>query len=302
MSGKTIMLPDQKNKTAVCRSFMIGLTVLILGNTCSAAYGFVMGRDDRQELNQAESHQPEIMQTGIIQIGDGSFVTGVLTGTNCDVVITAGHAAIYWQSNDAKGWRRGELRGGGQFQFYSDPGKKPQEPVAMMLVKSGLQNPANIDKDSSDWAVFRLVRPVPYACKNIRYVANAINCNGRVMMPAFHFDRRSTRLIDRTCKIKDSVGTALIVHDCDTKDGSSGAPLLCEDRTGIELLGINISGLTLKEYVEPGVYGKASRNFDFRNHKNFAVTVHGEFLQALVRELEASRERKNRRINSTGGD
>ena len=83
-----------------------------------------------------------------------------------------------------------------------------------------------------------------------------------------------------------------MVHDCDTKDGSSGAPLYCENRAGIVLYAINISGMTLKEYVEPGVYGKGSRNFDFRNHKNFAVTIHGGFLRALESELAASRERK----------
>ena len=122
------------------------------------------------------------------------------------------------------------------------------------------------------------------------------------MMPAFHFDRRNIRLIDRSCKIKDSIGNALIVHDCDTKDGSSGAPLLCENRNGIELLAINISGLTLKEYVEPGIYGKSSKDFDFRNHKNFAVTVHGGFLRALAAELQASKQRKMRRLDNNGSD
>ena len=277
---------------------MIGLIVMLTADACPVVYAYVMGRDDRQELNQAESKLPEVMQTGIIQIGDGSFVTGILTGDNCDVVISAGHAAIYWQSNVMRGWHRGEIRGGGQFQFYPDPGRDRQGPVAMVLVKSGLQILANIKEDSSDWAVFRLLQPVNSPCKNIRYIANGTSCNGHVMMPAFHFDRRNTRLIDRTCRIKDSIGNALIVHDCDTKDGSSGAPLLCENQTGVELLGINISGLTMKEYVEPGTYGRASKEFDFKNHKNFAVTVHGGFLRALKAELEASKERKTRRLDN----
>lgn len=296
------MFPGLNSKAIVSGLLLIGLIALFLVDACLPAYAFVMGSDDRQEINQAESQRPEIMQTGIIQIADGSFFTGVLMGDNCDVVISAGHAAIHLQSNEAKGWRRGQLRGGGKYQFNPGPGRNRAGPVAMVLVKSGLQNPADIDKDSSDWAVFRLAQPVSYACKNIRYVANGTSCNGHILMPGFHFDRRNVRLIDRSCKIKDSVGNALVVHDCDTKDGSSGAPLLCEDWTGLKLLAINISGLTLKDYVEPGVYGKASRNFDFRNHKNFAVTVHGEFLQALVEELEASRERKARRLSNAGDD
>ena len=122
------MFNGPQTRTVMSRSFVIGLFVLLMGEVCPAAYAYVMGQDDRQEINQAESQQPEIMQTGIIQIGDGSFVTGVLTGDNCDVVISAGHAAIYWQSNAMKGWHRGELRGGGKFQFYPDPGRNREGP------------------------------------------------------------------------------------------------------------------------------------------------------------------------------
>lgn len=284
------------------RSYIVGLMILFPVVAGSGAYAYVMGQDDRQVLNEAESEQPEIMQTGIIQIGDGSFVTGVLTGDNCDVVISAGHAAIYWRSNTAKGWRRGELRGGGQYRFYPDPGGKRKSGIAMALVRSGLQVPADIDKDSSDWAVFRLLKPALPGCRNIRYAVNGIKCDGHTMMPAFHFDRRDTRLIDRSCKIKDTIGSEIIIHDCDTKDGSSGAPLLCGNRKGIVMLAINISGMTLKEFVEPGVYGKDSLKFNFRNHKNFAVTIHGEFLTVLESELEASRERKIKRLNNDAGD
>jgi len=283
-------------------SVVAGLLVMFLTTLSNDTAAYIMGKDNRQEITRTESQQPEIMQTGIIQIADGSFVTGVLTGDNCDVVISAGHAAVYWRSNTAKGWSRGELRGGGQYQFYPDPGDNSETGIAMELVRSGLQIPADIDKDSSDWAVFRLSKPAESDCRNIRYVANAVKCNGRTMMPAFHFDRRDTRLIDRSCKIKDSIGSKIIIHDCDTKDGSSGAPLLCQDQTGLRLLAINISGITVKEFVEPGVYGKESKNFNFRNHKNFAVTVHGEFLQALEYELEASSKRKYRRLNNIDRD
>lgn len=280
------------------RLYIFVLMVLSLAGAYTSANAYVMGRDNRQEINKAEAEQPEIMQTGVIRIGDGSFVTGVLTGANCDVVISAGHAAIYWRSSTGKGWRKGQIRGGGRFRFYPDPGGNRKPGIAMRLVRSGLQNPADIDKDDSDWSIFRLIKPVPGGCRNISYVANGIKCNGHTMMPAFHFDRRNTRLIDRACKIKDSIGSDIVVHDCDTKDGSSGAPLLCESRTGMVLLAINISGLTPKEYVEPGVYGKESLNFDFRHHKNFAVTIHGEFLRALESELEASRERKGTRVDN----
>ena len=244
------MLVRMKNKRKPAFSFVPVLIVLSLSGMNSGVNAYIMGKDNRQEINREESEQPEIMQTGIIQTGDGSFVTGILTGDNCDVVISAGHAAIYWRSNTARGWVKGELRGGGQFQYYPDPGSDRKHGIAMVLVRSGLQVAADIDKDSSDWAVFRLSKPALPACRNITFVANGIKCNGHIMMPAFHFDRRDTRLIDRSCKIKDSIGNDIVVHNCDTKDGSSGGPLLCSTRSGIVLLAINISGMTLKEFVE----------------------------------------------------
>ena len=220
------MFPRLNNK--IVFSFTAALAVLFLAGACLGVNAYVMGKDNRREINKTESGQPEIMQTGVIRIGDGSFVTGVLTGDNCDVVISAGHAAIYWRSNAAKGWRKGELRGGGQFLFYPEPGINSESAITMVLVKSGLQVATDVEKDGSDWAVFRLLKPAFSSCRNIRYIENGIKCNGRIMMPGFHFDRRDTRLIDRSCKIKDSIGDAVILHDCDTKDGSSGAPLLCE--------------------------------------------------------------------------
>ncbi len=110
-------------------------------------------------------------------------------------------------------------------------------------------------------------------------------------MPAFHFDKRDKKLIDRTCSIKDSINNGILVHDCDTKDGSSGAPVFCKTNHHMTLIGINISGLTQKTYEDPGVYGQDGLKYHSRRHKNFAVSIHGEFYKALQTELEASATR-----------
>ena len=262
---------------------------LVIGFCIHDVNAYVMGYDDRQVVNAVEAALPEVAQTGIIEIRDGGYVTGILTGANCDVVISAGHAAYYWRDNAAKGQHKGNLRGDGKFLFKL---ASQELGLAMRLVQSGYDNPAHLDDDQEDWSIFRLLAPALPACKPIVYVSGGGTCNGQILMPAFHFDRRDTLLVDRSCAIKDVINHAILVHDCDSKDGSSGAPLLCRDQAGIKLLGINISGVSRKELVDPGEYGKASERFDYKHHKNYAVTIHGDFARALEAELQASARRK----------
>ena len=258
------------------------------------AQAYVMGQDDRQVANDEEARLPEVAQTGIIEIQDGGYVTGILTGDNCDVVISAGHAAYYWRDNPGKDQHKGTLRGGGNFLFRLQPAQHGRG-YAMTLVKSGLEHTANLADDRQDWSLFRLSEPALPDCKQVAFIRGGGHCNGQILMPAYHFDRRDTLLVDRSCTIKDVLNHEILVHDCDSKDGSSGAPLFCRDQAAVTLLGINISGITRKELVDPGEYGKESRQFNYRNHKNFAVTIHGEFLQVLEAELQVSARRKLQR-------
>jgi hypothetical protein len=80
-----------------------------------------MGEDDREVATLSELQEPGIRQTGLIHIDDEEFVTGIVTGENCDVVISAGHAAIHWKTIERKGWIKGELREKGKLKFYIDP-------------------------------------------------------------------------------------------------------------------------------------------------------------------------------------
>lgn len=252
---------------------------------------FIMGEDNRLQLSSADSEHEEIRQTGKIAIQGEEFVSGVVTGDNCDVVISAGHAAIYWQTLGYKGWKKGELRGRGMFQFNTlvSGNTKWQE---MSLVSSGYENRQNLGEDAHDWSIFRLPEPALAMCKNIVLTPPSSVCPKGLLMPGFHFDKPAVKLLDKSCVLKKQLDNGVIVHDCDSKDGSSGAPLFCMGRNGMSLKGVNISGITLKDNYDAGVYGKAGLEYDSKRHKNFAVSISAEFKKALEKELKLSRQRR----------
>lgn len=55
--------------------------------------------------------------------------------------------------------------------------------------------------------------------------------------------------------------------------------------------GIRQTGLIHIDDEDPGVYGKEGLRYHSRKHKNYAVSIHGEFHKALQTELEASARR-----------
>ncbi len=267
------------------------VSVLTLSVCLSVSLAYVMGPDNRIEVSDAQSGVAAIRQTGMVRIHAEEFVSGLLTGANCDVVISAGHAAIYWQDLARKGWQKGEIRGQGRFRFNLDPGAGG-EWQTMNLVASGYQQAENIGKDEHDWSIFRTLKPVTTSCKTLRVMQGTRTCKSDLLMPGFHFDRPDTKLLANACRVKQHTDRGIIVHDCDSKDGSSGAPLFCQDNDKLSLLAINISGLTRQDYYDAGVYGKSGRTFHDRQHKNFAIFVGGEFYRALSKEVEASVKRR----------
>jgi hypothetical protein len=266
------------------------ICLLILCLSLPVSFAYVMGLDDRLEVGNNAGQSAEVAQTGMISIQGEQFVSGLLTGENCDVVISAGHAAIHWETVARKGWRKGELRGGGDFRFNLNP-TTGLEWQTMTLVRSGYELEENIDKDKHDWSIFRLSKRALPECENIKISPNRSDCPGEVIMPGFHFDKPETKLVDNSCSIKSSSGDGVVVHDCDSKDGSSGAPLFCRNNDRSTLLAINISGLTRKDYFDAGVYGKAGLNYHDQQHKNFAINISGAFYKALMKELFNSKTR-----------
>jgi len=68
---------------------------LILILCSSLSFAFVMGTDDKVVLTEEESSCPAFKQIGQIMLSEGGFVSGLLMGKNCDVVISVGHASYY---------------------------------------------------------------------------------------------------------------------------------------------------------------------------------------------------------------
>ena len=268
------------------------LIVLAFSAGLTSSFAYVMGPDDRAEVAKGQEQVDAIRQTGMIRIEGEEFVSGLLTGENCDVVISAGHAAIYWQSVDRKGWRKGELRGQGRFRFSLNP-TEADDWQSMQLVAAGYELDKNVGKDEHDWSIFRLHSPGKLECKNFSVRRKLQTCRSRLLMPGFHFDRPYTKLLDQSCEVKQRKDSGIIAHNCDSKDGSSGAPLFCRDNGKLSLLAINISGLTNKGYFDSGVYGKPGRAFNDKRHKNFAISISGDFYRALVEEMKASAERRS---------
>ena len=267
------------------------LCLLALGSVClPVSLAYVMGPDNRVPVNDANHDNAAIRQTGMLRIQGEEFVSGLLSGANCDVVISAGHAAIYWQDLARKGWRKGELRGGGHFQFSLDPGQEDKW-HKLQLVASGYDRKENIGKDEHDWSVFRSSESIMSDCETLSVIRHQQRCKTGLSMPGFHFDRPQTRLLDNSCEVKRVSETGIITHNCDSKDGSSGAPLFCQVKDRQALLAINISGLTRRNYYDAGVYGKSGRHYDEKQHKNFALAVSGDFYQALKKELRESEKR-----------
>lgn len=255
-----------------------------------SAYAYVMGEDDRRLVKRDSKSPFAIKQVGQIQIHGEAFVTGLVTGENCDVVLSAGHAAIHLETVSRKGWRQGELRGQGKLTFLLDPLRK-EDALEMRLVSSGYEDIAKLESDHHDWAIFRLQAPALDKCEKTSPLLLVDHCKETLVMPAFHFDKPNSLLVDQSCSVKQIQEHGIIVHDCDTKDGSSGAPLFCRSSSGLGLVGLNISGLTQKEYEDPGVYGGKGNDFDPRWHKNLAVSIVGDFYRVLQEELLRSRER-----------
>lgn len=271
--------------------FLPRLCIFALSALClPLCLAYVMGPDNRVPVNEAFHDDAAISQTGMLRIQGEEFVSGLLSGANCDVVISAGHAAIYWQDLARKGWRKGELRGGGHFQFSLSPNQENAW-HDLKLVASGYDKEENVSKDEHDWSVFRSNEPIKADCETLRLVRYPNQCKTGLSMPGFHFDRPETKLLDNSCEVKRTSETGIISHDCDSKDGSSGAPLFCRVDDRLALYALNISGLTHKSYYDSGVYGKSGRHYNDKQHKNFALAVSGAFYQAFMKELTASESR-----------
>ena len=266
----------------------------------------VIGEDGRVKLTDEERRIPGFRQTGIIKIGDEGFGTGIVTGANCDVVITAAHLTRYNYETAARyNGALGDLRESWRLNFVPDP-MKSNKGYQAELVGSGFDNINNIPTYQSnraehqhDWSILRISRSAMVNCVPIKFMRDKANCDGPVRIPAVHtdahFDTYINDINDDPCYIRNARRNDLIRHDCDTKEGASGAPLFCETAGELYLIGIN-SGFAVPNanYKEP-MRGQSGAPYNHTNHVNFAVPLYGEFLKIFEAELKRSEQRRQMR-------
>jgi protease YdgD len=104
-------------------------------------------------------------------------------------------------------------------------------------------NPANeLATMSSDWAVLRLDEPLPDAIKPLRLMDDPPTFASRLMLGSYAKGRRHVLTVDKDCKLVDQVlGSALVEHDCQVAQGSSGAPLLTLEGERAVIIGIQVA-------------------------------------------------------------
>jgi protease YdgD len=86
---------------------------------------------------------------------------------------------------------------------------------------------------ASDWCILRLVAPLPQSIKPLQPIDYMPESGTRLWMGSYGGRRRHVMTEDTNCRI---LGTAnpspLIIHDCASGLGSSGAPLLILNKNG----------------------------------------------------------------------
>ena len=72
----------------------ISIVILLLNYTLPVS-STIIGEDGRVRLSKEQKSIPEYRQSGLLGIGGEGYGTGLLTGENCDVVLTAAHLVRY---------------------------------------------------------------------------------------------------------------------------------------------------------------------------------------------------------------
>lgn len=202
-----------------------------------------------------ETLRDEVGATGLVRCGAATG-TGQLTIRN-DVITTAAHVLI-----DGSGRRRV----GCVFEPMMGSGPIP---IDYNSIRTGSDMPLS-QPATRDWAVARLVAPVPnttpYALSKATILPSAILmcAGGNKSFAAIGMERCNVRKV--IGKAPD--GVREIAIDCNAGPGSSGAALLANRK----VLGIYVGYRSRSP-------GKAQAFSE--SHYNFAITVEGPFRRAL---------------------
>lgn len=264
----------------------------------------VFGKDDRRELpDDLQSLEGRI---GIL-VDDTTQTVCTASCIGPDLILSAAHCVFHRGERSAP--KLSSL-------WFSPSGSDPSrlarikggsDKLALQNVMTGTTQPRvrpPIDA-SSDWAVLRLAAPIcakgslairPLAMPEIEKQAKG----GAIFQVAYHRDLGDMKLtLTPRCEVhrrfdgltgsqirKDfSEPAQLLLHRCDTGEGSSGSPLLLAGEGGPEIIGLNAGVYLQSRVLLRG--GRVEKSFKPKSVANTGVSA--ERFAALIEAFRAAR-------------
>lgn len=256
----------------VAAAMLCGLGVLAGGEEAGAVTLVSDARLTLPEFARRTGQDPKLFEsryaaTGMV-VCSGVYSTAQLTLRN-DVVTTAAHAFY-----DTDGNPRGDLATC-HFNIMVD-GKQLSVPLDVQSLQVGSRQPYSV-APVHDWAVVRLVQPVPGA--QPYGIGGNSHVGAKVVLLA-HRHRgwvHDGRKAIETCAIRtetriDRVSAREIAIDCSAGEGASGSAIMVPGKSG-EMVGIYV-GWRSTHPDRPGPFSMT--------HMNFGVAVEGPFKNAIL--------------------
>ncbi len=288
---------DSSNKL-ICETDEWGNVEHFLDKENMSAFGLqkvaIMGSDDRRCVTQAEEKVFE--NIGLLDLADfsGSVNTAMVTGKNCDYVLTAAHVLYDRQL------RRRLYKNYIYTKAYNDREKR----MPISLVTDGWQEGARYGNTDYDYSLFKSPTRLVEQCNQFEFRASEKKCreSEKTTVVAFHSDTLACKSIDKTsCTTSDwawdnggkKLSPNAFSFSCDTKGSSSGAPVICLNELGntYAVIGLNtgyFSGYSRNVVqpkragaVGPAEFWPADPNRDRRAYYNLGPTIWGELKELL---------------------
>lgn len=270
-----IKTPSPLTATLAALAFAAALSVA----PSIPCYAFVMGKDDRRALTDDEAWR--FQSVGVIaakwslddkmrRIGTGILIAP--PGSKRDIVLTTAHNFM----NHLTGRPRAN-----EFFFLTNRGEKIRILSAKLGQSFSSRGKINTKIAPRDWAIGILDRRISQRSGSLglgivdaKGVAAARQSNIPTFAVGYDPESRDIRISDRCVAHLLRPGTGLI-HDCDTKRGWSGGPLILMVEGKPWVVGILTLQVTEKR--------KRRRNFHPYRHFNVATPTNTE-LQQLIRQ------------------
>jgi protease YdgD len=210
-----------------------------------AVLAILVGRADCHDLLPVDTDDYPWSSIGKLYNGASGACTGVVVSQT--EVVTAAHC-LYNRRNGVLlqatslhfliGYSRGEYREDLRIsKFVIGPDYKPDLTDA---------------SERDDWAILTLAHPPAREIKPLSLADNAPSIGSRVMVAGFGQPQQFIMTADTDCEVSEILANGLLIHDCATMPGDSGAPLIRSNGDVSEVVGVNvasaerINGITVK--------------------------------------------------------